>query len=219
MSYLPPGPAQWTPPPPPPKKRWAAPVLIGVAVVVALCCGGSVIAVAMSDPQTPVAQPAAASQGAVAQGAPASPADKPAKDEPAAEKPAAPGLNQPVRDGKFEFVVSKVECGKKTLGEAPFASEAQGEYCVVSLKVKNIGNEAQMFMGTNQLAYNAQGQKFTSDGGATLFLADTNSFLEDINPGNAVDGIVVFDVAPGTKLTKLELHDSAWSGGVEVGIA
>jgi hypothetical protein len=225
MSYLPPGPAQWTPPPPAPKKRWVAPVFIGVAVVVGLCCGGSVIAAALSDPQTPaVAQPAAPSQGAPDQGAPDQGA--PAKEAPvqqaaASQAPAeaaAPGLKQPVRDGKFEFVVSKVECGAKTLGEAPFASEAQGEYCVVSLTVKNIGNEAQMFSGSNQIAYNAQDQKFTSDGGATLFLADTNSFLEDINPGNAVDGVVVFDVAPGTTLTRLELHDSFWSGGVEVGI-
>jgi hypothetical protein len=35
--------------------------------------------------------------------------------------------------------------------------------------------------------------------------------LYEINPGNAVDGTVVFDVPKDTKIAQLELHDSPFS--------
>ena len=44
-------------------------------------------------------------------------------------------------------------------------------------------------------------------------------FLEDINPGSSVTGIVVFDVPKGQTPDDLELHDSALSGGVTVNVA
>jgi hypothetical protein len=47
---------------------------------------------------------------------------------------------------------------------------------------------------------------------------DAQTFLNDINPGNAVDGTFVFDVAKGTKIAQLELHDSPFSGGVKVNV-
>jgi hypothetical protein len=43
-------------------------------------------------------------------------------------------------------------------------------------------------------------------------------FLQDINPGNSVSGIVVFDVPNGQTPGHLELHDSAFSGGVTVNV-
>ena len=47
-----------------------------------------------------------------------------------------------------------------------------------------------MFAGTNQKLYDAQGRKFDADDSAVMYLGDTNSFLNDINPGNSVTGIV-----------------------------
>ena len=51
-----------------------------------------------------------------------------------------------------------------------------------------------------------------------MSIEDNKTFLEDINPGNSVVGTVVFDVPKGTKVTELELHDSAFSGGVKVAL-
>ena len=44
-------------------------------------------------------------------------------------------------------------------------------------------------------------------------------FLNEINPGNSTKGRLIFDVPKSTKLTALELHDSPFSGGVEVSLS
>ena len=41
-------------------------------------------------------------------------------------------------------------------------------------------------------------------------------FIENINPGNSVEGIVAWDVPEGQEPDRLELHDSPFSGGVTV---
>ena len=38
----------------------------------------------------------------------------------------------------------------------------------------------------------------------------------EIDPGNQVSGVIVFDLPEGTSIDRLELYDSLFSGGVEV---
>jgi hypothetical protein len=128
-------------------------------------------------------------------------------------------LNQPARDGQFEFTVTKVECGIAEVGGEYLNKKAQGQFCLVHVTVKNIGNEARTFNDSSQHAYNAAGQKYDADGAAGIYLdSDSHAFLEDINPGNSVNGIVVFDIPKDAKIVKLELHDSSFSGGVVVNV-
>jgi hypothetical protein len=130
--------------------------------------------------------------------------------------PEAPKLGTPVRDGKFEFVVTKVDCGKSRIGTADFGTSAQGQFCLVHLKVKNIGKESQLLDGGNQYLFGSGGERFDADTEAAIYLDESQTFLNDINPGNTVNGIVVFDVPKAVKPSKIELHDSAFSGGVTV---
>jgi hypothetical protein len=126
------------------------------------------------------------------------------------------GLNRAVRDGKFEFTVTKVDCTKRTVGSNEFTrTEASGVFCIVTAKVENIGNQAQYFDSSSQYLFDQQDRRHSVDQDAWAAL-DTNAFLEEINPGNKVTGTLVFDVPKGTKPTRLELHDSPFSGGVEV---
>lgn len=125
------------------------------------------------------------------------------------------GMNQPARDGKFRFVVTQVETGVKRVGDKYFGEEAQGQFVVVSLTVENIGDEARTLDSSSQVAYDQDGRKFDADGQAGISL-DSKTFLEEINPGNRVDGKLVFDIPKNATLTTLELHDSAFSGGVKV---
>ncbi|MGY1709089.1 DUF4352 domain-containing protein [Geodermatophilus sp. SYSU D00758] len=131
---------------------------------------------------------------------------------------AAAGIGTPVRDGKFEFTVTGVDCSQTELGTAPITTTAQGVFCIVSLNVSNIGNEAQYFDASSQVALDAQGREFSADSGAGIYIGDANSFLEQLNPGSAVDGQLVYDVPAGTQLTDIELHDSPFSGGVTVSL-
>lgn len=128
----------------------------------------------------------------------------------------ASGLNVPVRDGKFEFIVKSIDCGKKSVGGEFANQKAQGQYCLVKMTVRNIGDKAQMLAGGNQFAYDAKGREFTNDTAAEIFIEGNNTFLENINPGNSAVGTLVFDIPKNVEITKLKLHDSMFSGGVEV---
>ncbi len=146
--------------------------------------------------------------------------ESPAAEEPA-EEPAEssdPGLGQAAADGDFSFVVNGVDCSLTEIGTQYFSTTAQGQFCVVDVTISNIGDEAQSFFGDNATLFNAQGQKFSADSEAAIYLDDSSSLYEEINPGNSLNSKVVFDVPAGTAPTKIELHDSAFSGGVTVNL-
>jgi hypothetical protein len=133
------------------------------------------------------------------------------------DEPTPPALGTEVRDGKFAFRVSRVQRGVSSVG-GQFGEEAQGAFTIVTLRVKNIGDESQTFDASNQKAYSGS-TAFEADGGASLFANEgSKSFLEGINPGNSITVRVVFDAPKGKKLTKIELHASAFSGGVDAGL-
>ncbi|WP_158220286.1 DUF4352 domain-containing protein [Kineosporia sp. A_224] len=143
------------------------------------------------------------------------PAKKKATSAPAKK---APGIGTPVRDGKFQFTVTKVTKGKNRVGSADFGKSAQGQFIYVYVTVKNTGNEAQTLFGDNQTLIDAEGRKFTPDTEAAIYLDESQTFIEDINPGNQLKGVILFDVPKDAAPTSIELHDSAFSGGVEVSL-
>lgn len=146
----------------------------------------------------------------------------PAKPAAVKAKPKAkplPGLHSKVRDGKFEFTVSSIKCGVKSVGDSMLGQKAQGQYCLVKLTVENIGDEAQSLFAGNQYLFDANGKKFSADSTASIYAGeDAQTIYKEINPGNSVTGVVYYDVPKTAKPTKLELHDSAFSGGVTVSL-
>lgn len=212
-----PPPAGWPPAPPTPPKKKRRGLLIGLIVggVVLLCLCGGVIALLTngSDDTTGTATVVDEETTAGEDGE----TSAKSTDNP---KPDTATLGQPVRDGKFEFVVQKVKCGVPTVGDQYLGEKAQGQFCLVTLSVKNIGDKAQTFNDFNQRAYDAQGREYETDTEAGLYANEdtTDVWLTEINPGNQIKGILVFDISKGSKLTRIELHDSTFSGGVEVRI-
>ena len=127
------------------------------------------------------------------------------------------GLNTPVRDGSFEFVVTSVERGIGTVGDNPYLQKnAQGAFTIVHLTVKNIGDKPESFVPGSQKVFDAAGREFTNDAAAALNLEAETSLLAEINPGNTVTAAVVFDLPAGSDAKTIELHDSLFSGGVVV---
>ncbi|WP_019815003.1 DUF4352 domain-containing protein [Saccharomonospora saliphila] len=127
------------------------------------------------------------------------------------------GLNTPARDGKFEFTVSEVDCGHAEVGDEFLGKQAQGQFCLVSMTVENIGDEPQSLFGDNQKLFDSDGREFSADTEAGVYVGQENQTLfEEINPGNTLEGVVVFDIPEDATPATLELHDSAFSGGVEV---
>jgi hypothetical protein len=145
-------------------------------------------------------------------------ADVAAPAEEAAPEPTMPGIGQPAADGDFSFVVSGVDCSLTSIGSEYVGTEAQGQFCVVSVAVTNIGDSAGSFFGDNAKLLNAEGQEFSADTEAAIYLEESDSLFEEINPGNTLNSKVVFDVPAGATPVAIELHDSAFSGGVTVAL-
>ncbi|GGV24528.1 hypothetical protein GCM10010182_53890 [Actinomadura cremea] len=210
-----PGPPVPMPPhghlPPPPKRRGKGclyAVAGGVAALVLMGACGALVSSA-SDPAATSSEAGTGGDGAAAEG------EKGAKPEK--KEKVANGIGREYRDGKFAFTVTKVQKGVERVGNEYAGSDAQGRFVLVHITVENIGDEARMFDGTNQTLIDTGGREFQADTEAAIWSnQETRSFLEQINPGNAVRGVVIFDVPENVKLKAIELHDSMFSGGVTV---
>lgn len=141
-----------------------------------------------------------------------------AETAPTAAVPVATKLNTPVRDGKFEFVVTGVQPGLAEVGDNPFLNQkAQGQFVIVTLSVQNIGDKPQGFSPSDQKLFDTEGRSFESDAAAQIALGTSDVPLWDnINPGNTVTVQLVYDMPAAAVPARIELHDSMFSGGVTV---
>lgn len=194
--------AQGQPPPPPPKKNMAwLWVLLGAAGVIIVCCGLGAVAIFSggnrdTDP---------GGQGGAAPGTPSPQATSHA-------------IGEPVRDGKFEFVVRGVQCGVEQVGQDFLIERAQGQFCLMTLSIKNVGDEPQTMFDRDQKGFGTNGLEYGANSAAGIAANDTGSqvWVTDINPGNELTGVVVYDLPKGVELAQVELHDSTPSDGVTV---
>ncbi|WP_328389951.1 DUF4352 domain-containing protein [Nocardia sp. NBC_00416] len=186
-------------PPQRPKKKTTWPWLL-LAGVLVLCGFGGCLAVVSNSASDKTTSAAAAG-------------------DPAAGDSDIAAAGTPVRDGKFEFVVTKVDTGLKTVGSNPYLQkEAQGQYVLVHTTVTNTSDRPQSYFGSNQKLIDAQGREFTNDTMAEVNVNDTSVMGGDINPGNAMEVIIAFDIPAAAQPATLEFHDSMLSGGVRVAL-
>lgn len=204
-------------------KRWWFILIAAIVLIVVFAnLGGGGDAPAGEEEPAAIEEPAEeapAEDDAAAEAEAAAQAEQDAAE--AAEAAAAAAvIGTPVRDGKFEFVVTGVERVGTIIGEGFTEETAQGEYIIVRVNITNIGDEPQMLSTTGQVLYNDKAQKYEPSSDALFSLEGASDFyLEDINPGNSIVGApLLFDVPPGTVLDKIELHDSMFSGGVDVSL-
>lgn len=146
-------------------------------------------------------------------------AEAPAAEAPAAEAPAVPGLNTPVTSGTFEFTALGVTDLGTTIGTDPLSTTAQGTFLQVDLKVANIGTEGEMFLVNYVKLVDAEGRTFDADSMAAVYLdSSAGTWVASINPGNAVQGPVVFDVPAGTQAASIQVTDSLFSTGETIAL-
>ena len=133
--------------------------------------------------------------------------------------PTAAPAGSAARDGKFEFRVLDMTRAA-TAGNPSNQFEivkAQGEFIILTLLVRNIGDEPQGYFGDNQKLIDASGREYGASSAADLWMNVDNA-TGDINPGNSIQVSAAFDVPPGTAPTELEVHDSMFSGGARIGL-
>ncbi len=197
------------PPPPPPRKRSSAPVvLVVIGALVLLLFGGCAAIVAAIGSSGDTSR---VTTGRIAESD--DPADEPTARKKTREKQA--GIGTAVRDGEFSFTVTKMDKRARVGGDF-LSKDAQGVFLLVYITVENIGDEAQAFSGSAQKLYDAKGREFEASAEAAIYLQDSKSLYEKINPGNSVRGVVLFDIPKNTDPAAIELHDSIFSNGVKV---
>lgn len=176
---------------PPPRKRRVWPwVLLGVFAFFTLLFGGCIALIGTA-------------------------ANEVAESEEQSKIPAPVGTE--VRDGKFAFLVTRVDPPVASVGDNEFfREEAQGEFVLVHVEVSNTGDQPQTYFGENQKLVDDQGRVYSNDTGAEFNL--NKDLVTEINPGNKISAVLVFDVPKGTVATAVEFHDSAFSNGVRVAL-
>ena len=192
-------------PAPAPKRRTGRKVLIG--------CGGAVAAVVL----LVIIIAVVAAVGNNSSNSGGSSASGTSIGGSSGGQPTAATIGTPVRDGKFQFVVTRVSYARH-VGDQYVGKSAQGRYTILHVTVKNISDQSQTLDDSTQYVYDAHGRKFDADTEADIYVngGSDNVFLNDINPGNTVHGKIAFDLPKDTKAVKAELHDSAFSDGVTV---
>jgi hypothetical protein len=127
-------------------------------------------------------------------------------------------MNTPARDAAFEFTATAVSCGRRVLSSADITRQARGEYCLLWLTVRNLATEPRTF-GSLSTATDDRNNTYGNDGSAEFPVNPAaQAFLEAIDPGATARGVLVFDVPAGTRLSAVELHDSAFTPGVKINI-
>ncbi|WP_433522961.1 protein kinase domain-containing protein [Nocardia pseudovaccinii] len=128
--------------------------------------------------------------------------------------PVSAGLNSPVRDGKFEFVVTSVDSGVSRIG----LQNASGSYSVVTVAVRNISDEPKWFLPVGQRLVDTQGRQVDHNAIATMWQTTQRryGYSFELQPGQSATTQLVFDVAQDATPSRLELHDFMLSNGATV---
>lgn len=141
-------------------------------------------------------------------------------EQPTAKpSPASPAkLGATVRDGQFEFKVTKVSTGRRVSNKlSGEAFTAKGQYVTVRVTVTNRADEPRYFVADEQ-GLQAGGKTYSPDTDATVTVdkGPEIGLPEEVNPDASERVVIVFDMPKGAKLTAVELHDTAETHGVRV---
>lgn len=192
------------PPLPPPPRRAPRRIGRGVSAVVALLivlgCLWGVFRLADT----------AGSGSDAAQPGPSTAAAAPASKVPS-KKPSPVGT-----DGGVRFTVTGFECGVPRIGEWPIVKDAAGEYCLVKVRVENLGTGGTRIWQGSQRLRDTDGADHKPDDWSWLYNAETRPLYGEIKAGRPVDGTLVFDVPKGLKFDVLIVKQQPLSDGTVI---
>ena len=146
--------------------------------------------------------------------------DAPAEDmaeAPAEEASGDPQQGDVVQIGDFAVSVTGVEGGLAQIGDDMLGEEAQGQFVKVMVRVENTGDAAEYFLDSEQkLIDDSDRQHSTSS--ASWMLDEESLFLTEINPGNRVEGVLLYDIPTDAAPTAIDLQAGLFSSPVRVSL-
>jgi len=178
-------------------------ILIIVGAIIALL----IIAAVFGGGEDTAAQPTAGGSQA--------PSDKPTSD--ASKAVPTYKVGEKVTDDGYQFAVTSVSCGVRRVGDQSMGEDAAGQFCLVNLRVKNVGKDPITFSSENQAMVDSKGRNYSPDDDAWQYV-DEDVDITEINPGNALKTTVPFDVPKKAKPDYLLLNAGVFgfSEGVRV---
>jgi hypothetical protein len=187
------------PVPPPPRRRprrAGRAVMAGIALVALLACLLGALKLAESAGGGGGAEPGATPEA-----------------QRARSKAPEPKPSPVAADGKLRFTVAGFSCGTAELGPWPVTKKAQGQFCLVELRVQNIGDgKGRVWLGSQHLR-DVDDKEYSPDELSWIYYDRTRPLLNEIGPGNSVTGTLVFDVPPGLTFAALRVKDTPLSAG------
>lgn len=130
------------------------------------------------------------------------------------------GLGEAAQDGDLEFTATGINCEDRTVGTNQYAmDEAEGQFCRLSVTVRNVGDSA-VDLPSNQQLITPAGEETNLDSQATQYAQEnqtTGYWYENIASGSKVSGDLVFDISGG-QVARAILHGSQDSPGVDINL-
>jgi hypothetical protein len=120
------------------------------------------------------------------------------------------------RDHYFDITVRSARCGYEVLPHATWM-RPEGQYCIVHLRFRNVTHAPVRLTLTAwfQYAYTTDGTRHPGRLIATSAESRRhNPFFTQVAAGAAANGLVVFDVPKGQRITSLRIKESITSTGV-----
>ncbi|GAA4427170.1 hypothetical protein GCM10023169_26790 [Georgenia halophila] len=170
-------------------------------------------ATAPSRAPSPTPSPSASST--VSSSAPA-PLPTPEVPSEVAPLPGETSVGKTVTDGPFEVEVAAVATGISELSGDAGAVEAEGTFVVVRLRVT--ATEPATFLDIDQRLTDAGGGEHRPHATAPAVIDGNQLFFADLAAGESAQGVVVFDVPPGTVPANLVVRADEASTGVPVSL-
>jgi hypothetical protein len=124
-------------------------------------------------------------------------------------------IGEKATDDDYQFTVTKIKCGVSRIGDSYSNEKAQGQFCLVSLRVKNVGDDPTSFSSENQILVDTKGENYSPDDEAWIYLDDSDVWSE-VNPGNTLQSVVPFDVPKKAKPDHLLLKTGLWGASYGV---
>ena len=146
-------------------------------------------------------------------------AEKKAEEKMADKAEASHGIGDTVAADDWEITVAKVEDGVSQVGDEFLNAQAQGQFVQIRLAVKNTGSEPNYFFEDDIKLGDDAGNTYSADSEAGIYAAEDNIlFLEEINPGNTAEGVLVFDVPEDVDPNTLTFSGGLFSDPVEISL-
>lgn len=119
----------------------------------------------------------------------------------------------------FGLRVRDVRCGVSAIGPDNLQQRAEGQFCLLDVRVTNNGREPELFDSSAQRVYDTEGAAYAVATEAAVFLNDDlPTLLDEIRPGTSVNGVLPFDVPKNAQLSELSMHGSGATPGIRMSL-